>query len=124
MSAGRENAGLRQEDDHVSGGRVLLGGLVVLAISAVMVVWAVAATASIEASLRPSRDFPEQRLGSRRTVQAINQALFSEEPGEGERLNARKRNALDAYRWIDPDRRIVTLPIDQAMDRIARESTR
>jgi hypothetical protein len=124
MSAEREPPKLRQQDDQVSGGRVLLGGLVVLAISAVMVVWAWAATGSIEASLRPSLDFPEQRLGPRRAVQAINQALFSEEPGAGERLNARKRRALDAYRWLDPERRIVTLPIDQAMDRLARESTR
>ena len=124
MSTEREHAKLRQQDDHVSGWSVLLGGLVVLAISAVMVVWAWAATDSIEASLRPSGDFPEQRLGPRRSVQAINQALFSEEPGEGESLNDRKRSSLDGYRWLDPERRIVTLPIDQAMDRIVRESTR
>jgi hypothetical protein len=124
MSTERKHAPLRQQDDHVSGWYVLLGGLVVLAISAVMVVWAWAATDSIEASLRPSNDFPEQRLGPRRSVQAENQSLFAEEPGAGEILNAQKRSSLDGYRWIDPDRRIVTLPIDQAMDRVVRESTR
>ena len=124
MSTQPDHGRLLQEEDHVSGGRVLLGGLVVLAISAVMVVWAWAATDSIEATLRPSRDFPEQRLRPRRAMQTINQSLFSEEPGEGERLNERKRSSLDAYRWIDPNRRIVTLPIDQAMDRVAQESTR
>lgn len=124
MSTEREHAPLRQQETHVSGGRVLLGGLVVLAISAVLVVWAWAATDNIESSLRPSKDFPEQRLGPRRSVQAIHQALFSEEPGAGESLNNRKRSSLDGYRWIDPERRIVTLPIDQAMDRIVRESAR
>ncbi len=124
MSTKGEHAKLRQQDDYVSGWSVLLGGLVVLTVSAVMVVWAWAATDSIKASLRPSRDFPEQRMKPRRSVQAESEALFSEEPGAGEGLNERQRRSLDGYRWLDPDRKIVTLPIDQAMDRIVRESTR
>lgn len=118
-----EHPELRQEDDRVSGLPVVLGALVVLTISAVMVVWAWTATDTYVARLRPSMSFPEERLGPRRPMQGLSVALFGDEPGAGELLNARQRRSLDVYRWLDPDRRIVTLPIDRAMDRIAREST-
>lgn len=121
MSTEPENPDLLQEDDHVSHRNVILGMLVVFAVTAAMIVWAWATTDQGLAEKRPSRDFPEERLGPRKDVQGVRQAILRHR-GVGETRDPYPRRELDAYRWLDPDRRIVTLPIEQAMDRIAQES--
>lgn len=123
MSAPRENASLLQEEDRVSRLRVLAGMAAVLAISTVMVVWAWATTTEVTASLRPTNDYPEERLHKGSGPPGTNELLFGQ-PGVGERLNADERHALTLYRWLDRSQQIVTLPIDQAMDRIAAESAK
>lgn len=124
MSAPGRNPTLLQEEDHVSRVHVLVAILIVLSISAVMVVWAWATTAQVTATLRPSRDYPEERLQPRASPPQANEPLFTEQRGLGERLNAGEARALTTYRWLDRSRGIVTLPIDQAMDRIAEGSAR
>jgi hypothetical protein len=123
VSAHLDSADLPQEEDRVSLPRVLLGTGIVLALCATMVVWAWATTDQVTARLRPSKDFPEERLEPSGSPPRANEALFGQ-PGVGERLNARRRAELATYRWLDRSRGIVTLPIDQAMDRIAGESTK
>jgi hypothetical protein len=124
MSAPPRNPDLLQEEDQVSRAHVIMAMLGVLAISAGMVVWAWATTAQLTTSLRPTRDFPEQRLQPSASPPQANEPLFGEQPGLGEQLNADQERALTTYRWLDRSRGIVTLPIDQAMDRIAGESAR
>ena len=123
MSAPRENAGLLQEEDRVSRLRVLAGTVAVLAIATGMVVWAWATTTEVTASLRPTKDYPEERLRRGSGPPGTSELLFGQ-PGVGERLNAVERRALTTYRWIDRSQQIVTLPIDEAMDRIAAESAK
>jgi hypothetical protein len=120
-----ENPELRQEDDQVSHLQVILGILVVLAVTAVMVVWAWVTTNQGLAERRPSRDFPEQRLGPRRNVEGIGESIFNERVrGETTDVPGLQKRSIEGYRWLDRDRRIVTLPIEQAMDRIAEENAR
>jgi hypothetical protein len=121
MSAPHHNADLPQEEDRVSRPHVLAGMATVLVIAAAMVVWAWATTAEVTASLRPTEGYPDERLRPGSGPPGTNELLFGQ-PGVGERLNARQRHDLTTYRWIDQSRQIVTLPIDQAMDRIAGES--
>ena len=123
MSTEPENPDLLQEDDHVSHLGVILGMLLVFAVTAAMIVWAWATTDHGLAERRPSRDFPEARLGPRRDVQGVRQAILRQR-GVGEVRDPYSPRELDAYRWLDVDRQIVTLPIEQAMDRIAEESAR
>ena len=123
MSTDPENPEILQEEDQVSHRNVILGMLVVFAVTAAMVVWAWAMTNQSMADRRPSRDFPEERLGPRKDVEGVRQAILRQR-GVGETRDPYPQHQLDAYRWIDPDRRIVTLPIEQAMDRIAEESAR
>ena len=123
MSTEPENPDLLQEDDHVSHLGVILGMLLVFAVTAVMIVWAWATTDQGLSERRPSRNFPESRPDPRRDVQGVRQAILRHR-GVGETRVVHSPSELDAYRWLDPDRRIVTLPIEQAMDRIAQESAR
>ena len=121
MSTPHENDELPQEEDRVSRIHVIGAMVIVLFISAVMVVWAWATTAQVTATLRPTGDFYEERLQPSASPPQANELLFGQ-PGLGERLNAVEAQALTTYRWIDRRRGIVTLPIEEAMDRIARES--
>jgi hypothetical protein len=123
MSARAESNDLLQEEDHVSRLAVVLGMIVTLAIAAAMVVWAWATNAQVTAALRPAGDREDERLEPSKSPPRVNELLFGQ-PGEGERLLARQRRWLTSYRWLDESRRIVTLPIDEAMDRIAAESSR
>ena len=123
MSTEPESHDLLQEDDHVSHLGVILGMLLVFAVTAVMIVWAWATTDHGLAERRPSGDFPEERQGPRKDVQGVRQAILRHR-GVGEVRDLHSPSELDAYRWLDADRRIVTLPIEQAMDRVAEESAR
>ncbi len=118
-----ERSDLLQEEDHVSRRDVILGMLAVLAVSAVMIIWAWATTEVGLAARRPAGELAEARLEARRDVEGVREAIFRH-GGVGEVREARPERALEVYRWLDPERRIVTLPIDQAMDRIAEESAR
>jgi hypothetical protein len=118
-----ESSDLPQEEDHVSHRDVILGMLVVFAITAAMIIWAWATTDMGLAARRPARELPEEQLGPRRDVEGVRQAIFRH-GGVGEVREGHPERALEVYRWLDPDRQIVTLPIDKAMDRIAEESER
>jgi hypothetical protein len=118
-----ESSDLPQEEDHVSHRDVILGMLVVFVVTAVMIIWAWATTDLGLAARRPARGFPEERLGPRRDVEDVREAIFRQR-GVGEVRESHPGRALEVYRWLDPKRRIVTLPIDQAMDRVVEESAR
>lgn len=123
MSAHEENTDLPQEEDRVSRRNVILGMVLALALSAAMVVWAWATNDQVTASRRPRGDFDDERLEPSKSPPRANELLFGQ-PGAGESLVAQQRQGLTTYRWLDRSRGIVTLPIDEAMDRIARESAR
>jgi hypothetical protein len=108
------NPELFQEDDRVSAWRVLFAIGVTLAVSAIMVVWAVSANAAHEAALRPSGAFPERWLGPRHMVSGVREDLFGEQRGVS--FLGEQRALLAGYGVVDPERRIVRVPIDLAID--------
>src|SRR5205807_2303427 len=94
--------------------QVLVAVAVTLVVSAVLVVWAISATRAREAELRPSRAFPERWLGPRHMVAGVREDLFGEQRGAS--FNARQRQELERYGWVDRGRGIVHVPIDRAID--------
>lgn len=115
---------LPQEEDRVPWRKVSLGFIAILAVMAVMIIVAWASMKSREETRRPGGDFPEERLGERKMVSEVHEDLFSDAPGFGQLLNAQKQRALSTYGWVDKERRIIHVPIDQAMDIVVEESRR
>src|SRR4051812_5984771 len=111
---------LHQEEDRVPGWKVSLAVLVTLVVSGVTIAWSVHMLDERVAVLRPSRIFPEQRLGPRRRVSGVEQRLFTEPP-IGLSTEARALRELDRYQWVDRTRGIVRIPIERAMELRARE---
>jgi hypothetical protein len=66
-----------------------------------------------EGSLRPSRDWPEQRLPPPHRVAEIRAEPF-DLPHPRPNLAAEKRRILQSYGWVDRPRGLVHLPIDVA----------
>ncbi len=48
---------------------------------------------------------------------------ISQSPEEISNLIARQQAELHSYRWIDPKRKIASIPIDRAMERVVAELT-
>jgi hypothetical protein len=115
---------LPQEEDQIPWRRVLFGFGVMLAVMAVMIAVAFGILQAREERLRPGRLFPEQTLNARDLKSEVHEDLFSESPGFGQQLNEQKRRALSTYGWVDKERRIIRVPIDQAMDIVVEENRR
>ena len=114
MTYRERNPELHQEDDLVVGWKVLLAIGVTLVISTIMVIWAVSANAAHEAALRPSGVFPERWLGPRHMVAGVREDLFGEQRGASS-----TRSSAPCWRataWVDRERRIVRVPIAEAID--------
>jgi hypothetical protein len=112
-----------QEEDRPAWRKVIFVALAALAIISVLVIAAWASRGLREAELRPGLDFPEQRLGPRHDVQEVHQDVFVDR-GFGQLLEAQKRKELSSYGWVDKDRRLVRIPVDQAKDLVVEENRR
>jgi hypothetical protein len=114
---------VHQEEDVLPWGKVLAVFLATLTIALVLVGWAWQLLTSREAALRPSRQFPERHIRPDPGALTIEQDLYGE-VGPGQLLHERQRRQLSTYGWVDRDRRVVSIPIDQAMDLVVEESRR
>lgn len=113
------NPDLYQEDDLVPRWKVLAACGLTALISALLVVWAVAATDARMGELRPSRVFPERWLGTRHMVARVREDYFGEQHGRS--FDGLKQAELDSYGWVDPAHRIARIPIQRAIDLVIRE---
>jgi hypothetical protein len=114
---------VRQAEDIIPWGRVFVGALVALAISAVLIFVAWREVNTKEAALRPSGIFPEAHIGPRRSVAEVQADLFDEK-AFGQALNAKKHRELSTFGWVDRERRRIRIPIDQAMGLVVEENHR
>ncbi|WP_437616981.1 hypothetical protein WMF20_24135 [Sorangium sp. So ce834] len=111
----RRHIEVRQEEDTLPWGRVILAFAVVLAIGGALTLWAWLAMRAREADLRPSLAFPEKDLGPRREVSMVQQSLF-DEARLGQQLVDAQRAELRRFGVVDRERGIVSIPIDDAIE--------
>jgi hypothetical protein len=72
-------------------------------------------------TLRPAFRFPEGALSAPHEVANVRQEVFGiAHPVPS--VRERQRAALERFEWVDRRRRIVHIPIEAAMDLVARES--
>jgi hypothetical protein len=122
MSYRVRHAEIHQEEDAVPWAKVLAFVGAVLVISAVLVVWALSMINASTRALRPSGVFDERSLGPRHMVARVREDLFDER-GETT-LDAAARRELGSFGWVDRDAGVVRIPIERAMDEVAREQGR
>ncbi len=114
---------VRQEEDTVPWGLVGYAFFLMVVLSLALIACAHSLMKAREGELRPSGAFPEKHLSPRREVARVEQELYGEQ-GKGQALEAKERRALEHYHWVDKDRGLVSIPIDQAMDLVLEERPR
>jgi len=110
-----KNADIRQEEDQLPGATILLVAAAMALVLALLIAWAWYALQQRERVLRPSSKFPERELGPRHAVDEELEDIFGDK-GRGEVLSERKRKEISEFHWVDRQRGIVTIPIDDAID--------
>jgi hypothetical protein len=118
MSYRDRHPAIQQEEDIVPAKGVLAFIGAVVAISAVLIVWAVWVVADKYRELRPSGAFTEQWTGPRHALSRVRQDLFDERGARPS--NEVVREELRIWSWADRGRGIVRVPIDEAMDLVVR----
>lgn len=115
MSYRARHPDLHQEEDIIPRGKVAFAAAVVFVVSGALVALTVVLVQSSFAALRPSREFPEQKLGPRHLVARVRQDLFDERQ-KPLALRERQKAELQSYGWVDQTRGIVRIPIERAME--------
>lgn len=105
---------VRQERDAVPLRGIFLIGLATLLVGAALSAWAAGLVRERERALRPSGEFPEQRVLLPEDVYGVHQGLFGEVPN-AELYDRDPRRDLATFGWLDKERRVVRIPIDAAM---------
>ncbi|WP_437594855.1 hypothetical protein [Sorangium sp. So ce1000] len=120
---------VRQEEDLVPWKTILAVALAVVVIFIVLGLWAWMLMRGREAELRPAGKAAERASEislPRGQVAGVDQRIFRrEETGEegiGTALNRRKHEELSRFGWIDRNRGLVQIPIEDAMNLIVEES--
>ncbi|XXY50656.1 hypothetical protein WME91_05880 [Sorangium sp. So ce269] len=120
---------VRQEDDLVPWRRILAIAFAVVVIFFILGIWSWMILRDREAELRPAgRSMEAMREGfqPRGVVAGVDQRIFqrkaSGEEGFGKMLNRRKREELSRFGWVDRERGLVQIPIEDAMRLVAEES--
>ena len=115
--------GMRQEADTILWGRVSAAFLLSLFLAGALVAWAWTMERDRTAELRPDGRFPEREIGPRRDIGFVRQEPFDSER-VGQKLVAEQREALSRFGRVDPDRGVVSIPIDDAIELVAGEVAR
>ena len=110
-----KNTDLRQEEDQLPWVTILLVATTMSLVLALLIAWAWYALQERERMLRPSRMFPERELGPRHAVEEELEDIFGDQ-GRGQMLNERKRKEISGFHWVDRQQRIITIPIDDAIN--------
>lgn len=118
MSYRDRHPDVHQEEDIVPAKGVLAFVAIVSVVSLVLVVWTVWVVERHYRELRPSGAFMEQWLGPRHPLSRVRQDLFNERGARP--LNDVLRQDLRTWSWADRGHGVVRVPIDEAMDLVAR----
>ena len=99
-------------------GKIVIVGIVSLAIFAAGVVWAYQIMVGREAEVRASagETTPPTKLGQME-IGIVDQVPFSIDH-RIEKWRAETKKALSSYGWVDRGKGIVRIPIEQAMERV------
>ena len=107
-----------QEEDRVPSRWFFAVFVGLVSIAVALIGWAVALVGSTEHALRPSGEFPERHMVPAGPLAA----RVYEGPAIGTIDADTKRRLLATYGWVDRDRRIVRIPVNDAIDALAEGS--
>lgn len=110
---------MRQEPDRPNVAALSWVGLAILLLFGAIVVGVVFLLNGREAVFAPHGEPPPPPAVRRAEIGMVNQRLFGEQP-ENAQVQARAAARLGSYGWVDRDAGLVHLPIDRALELVAK----
>ncbi|MCC6551540.1 MAG: hypothetical protein IT372_00785 [Polyangiaceae bacterium] len=114
---------VRQEEDRLPTGRILLVAVAALGLSAIIAVMSWVILIGRERALRPAGAVTGRELSLEREASPIQRGLI-EPPGPGQRIAEAQRRSLSSFEWADRERDLVNVPIEEGMRRVVEEGGR
>ncbi len=119
MSAEKQPPHMRQEADRPDVEALSWIGAATLVVFAGLLIAVVFLLKARDAALYPHGQPPPPPVIGRPEIGMVNQRLFGEQPGARE-IQQRAAERLGSYGWVDRDAGLVHLPIDRAVDLVAK----
>jgi hypothetical protein len=114
---------VRQEADEVSSRELLVVGISSILIGALGVFFAGVILVASVGTLQPSAAGPQGPRPAPRTLSRIEQTPIWQSK-VGLDLREAQRRELESWGWVDRSAGVATIPIDRAMDIVAKEASR
>ena len=110
---------MRQEPDRPNVPMLSWVGVATLLVFGSCLVGVVFLTQGRERAFVPHGEPPPPAAVRAAQIGLVNQRLFGEQP-ENARIKERAQRQLGSYGWVDRDAGLVHLPIDRAMELVAK----
>jgi hypothetical protein len=106
-----------QADEHVAGTKVVAIGVTALVVFGAAVAWSAKILDRTARTLSPSGPLPVGKEIGKTEIGIVDQTPF--ETTRGAELYRREQlKRLNGYGWVDPNKGIIHVPIDRAIDEL------
>lgn len=118
-AAGARNASVRREEEELPRGLIVRTLLATLMVGTALCFATYLLFRERLSVLRPSNRFPEQSLPAPREIANVRQEVF-QIPNPAPSARQEQTAELGRFSWVDRGRGLVRIPIETAMDLVAR----
>ena len=106
-----------QADEHISGFKVVAVGVIALIVFGAATVWSARILDRTAKTLSPAGPLPVGKEIGKAEIGIVDQTPFETTRGAAQyRREALQR--LNSYGWVDPQRGLIHVPIDKAIDQL------
>jgi hypothetical protein len=106
-----------QADEHISGFKVVAVGVISLIVFGAATVWSARILDRTAKTLSPAGPLPVGKEIGKAEIGIVDQTPFETTRGAAQyRREALQR--LNSYGWVDPQRGLIHVPIDKAIDQL------
>jgi hypothetical protein len=116
-----EHQAVRQEEDRINSGRIVVIGLITLAVFAVGIAWAVSVQRELNGTIRNEKGAAPSSIGHTE-IGMVYQPLFEREKGIAAERSAAQQQRLDSVGWTGGDKKFVHIPIERAMQLVTERN--
>jgi len=112
-----------QADEHVAGFKIVAVGVIALLVFGAATVWSARILDRTARTLSPAGPLPVGKEIGKPEIGIVDQTPFETTRGaETYRREALQR--LNSYGWVDPQKGVIHVPIDKAIDEMLAEQQR
>jgi len=106
-----------QADEHVAGFKIVAVGVIALLVFGAATVWSARILDRTARTLSPAGPLPVGKEIGKPEIGIVDQTPFEITRG-GEKYRREALQRLNSYGWVDPQKGVIHVPIDKAIDQL------